>query len=240
MVAPITARASKMRIMLGDNPPSVPQTPIIPISFSKANPSVVTVGASDIAKYKDGDYVTIDGVTGTGWTILNGSRVIGAVNATDHTFQLVGIDTSAATGTEPSAVGTVQPANQPGVITYTAPCGLNSKTLTLTKNLQEIDIPDCDDPDKVSWIGRDAQNLSAAVSGDGVLAAQSVPAWTAAFQSIDSINVEIEIEFETGTLIYTGKFQVDNLTFSAQQGQRVQLSINMQSDGELAEQWQPT
>lgn len=240
MVAPITARASKMRIMLGDSPPSIPNTPIVPTSYSKANPSIVTVGTGDIAKFKDGDYVTITGVTGTGWTILNGSRVIGAVDAGAGTFQVVGIDTSAATGTEPTALGTVQPADTPGVITYTAPCGLNSKTLTLTKNLQEVDIPDCDDPDKVSWIGRDAQNLSATVAGDGVLAAQSVPAWTAAFQSIDSINVEIEIEFETGTLVYTGKFQVDNLTFSAQQGQRVQLSINMQSDGELAEAWQPT
>ena len=56
-------------------------------------------------------------------------------------------------------------------IVYTAPCGFTSKSLTLTKSLAEVNLPDCDDPDAVAWVGRDASSLSASVSGEGVLAA---------------------------------------------------------------------
>src|SRR5690606_5463030 len=38
-------------------------------------------------------------------------------------------------------------------MTYAAPCGFTSKSLTLTKNLTEVNLPDCDDPDSVAWVG---------------------------------------------------------------------------------------
>lgn len=122
-------------------------------------------------------------------------------------------------------------------IVYTAPCGFTSKSFTLTKNLQEIDLPDCDDPDAVAWIGRDAQNLSAVIAGDGVAAAESVEAWNDAFQSVASVPAKIEIDFATGTLVYTGLFQVDSLAFAAAQAARVTLAVNMQSDGAIVDTW---
>lgn len=124
-------------------------------------------------------------------------------------------------------------------IAYAAPCGLSTKNLTLSKNLQEITIPDCDDPDAVMWIGRDAQNLSATISGDGVAAAESVPDWNSAALSVDSVPMKVEIEFSTGMKSFTGLWQVDNLTFGAEQGGRVTLSFNAQSDGEIVDLWTP-
>lgn len=123
---------------------------------------------------------------------------------------------------------------------FAAPCGFTSKSLTLSKNLQEIDIPDCDDPDAIAWIGRDAQNLSAQIQGDGVAAAESIQDWNDAFQNVDSVSAKVEIEFSTGTLTYTGLWQVDNLTFGAEQAGRVTLSVSMQSDGEIVDTWVPT
>lgn len=123
---------------------------------------------------------------------------------------------------------------------FAAPCGFSSKNITFSKNLQEIDIPDCDDPDAVSWIGRDAQNLSAVISGDGVAAAESVPDWDDAYRSVDSISAKVEIEFTTGMMVYDGKWQVDNMAYAAEQAGRVTLSINMQSDGEILSTWTPT
>jgi len=35
-------------------------------------------------------------------------------------------------------------------IVYSAPCGFTSKSMTITKELTDVNIPDCDDPDKVS------------------------------------------------------------------------------------------
>jgi TP901-1 family phage major tail protein len=122
---------------------------------------------------------------------------------------------------------------------YAAPCGLSTKSFTISKNLQEITIPDCDDPDAVMWVGRDAQSMTATVSGDGVAAAESVPDWNAAAVSTESVPMKVEIEFSTGTKSFTGLFQIDNLTFGAEAGGRVTLSFNAQSDGEIADLWTP-
>jgi hypothetical protein len=59
-------------------------------------------------------------------------------------------------------------------IVYSAPCGFTQRSVSIDKALEEQAIPDCNDPDKVDWIGRDASSLSMSVSGEGVLAAESV------------------------------------------------------------------
>lgn len=117
--------------------------------------------------------------------------------------------------------------------TYAAPCGFTSKSLTLTKNLSEVNIPDCDDPDAVAWVGRDAESLSAAVSGEGIIAAESVEAWLDAWESEDSINVLLEIEFPAKTVSWMGKMHVASLNPATEQGGRVTMAVEMQSDGEL-------
>lgn len=118
-------------------------------------------------------------------------------------------------------------------ITYAAPCGFTQRSLTLTKGLEEINIPDCDDPDKVDWIGRDATSLSMSVSGEGVLAEQSVEDWVDAWESVDSVPVKIELEFPTKTITWTGYMQVESLEMGAANGQRATANVSMQSDGEM-------
>jgi len=124
-------------------------------------------------------------------------------------------------------------------IVYEAPCGLTTKGLSITQNLQEVSIPDGDDPDAPFWLARDVQNLSATISGDGVAAAESVPTWNAAAMSTASTPMRVTIEFSTGTKTFTGLWIVDNLTFGAEQGGRVTLSFNAQSDGEITDLWTP-
>ena len=116
---------------------------------------------------------------------------------------------------------------------YVAPCGFTSKSLTLTKNLTEVNLPDCDDPDAVAWVGRDAASLSAAVNGEGVLAAESVEVWLNAMESVESVPVLIEIEFPSKTIEWEGRMHIATFTPSADQGGRVTVTVEMQSDGEL-------
>lgn len=116
---------------------------------------------------------------------------------------------------------------------YAAPCGFTSKSLALSKNLSEVNIPDCDDPDEVAWVGRDAVSLSAAVTGDGVLAAESVEKWLDAFEDVESVPVMIEIEFPAKTIQWEGRMHLANFTPATEQGGRVTASVEMQSDGEL-------
>ena len=105
--------------------------------------------------------------------------------------------------------------------TFAAPCGFTSKSLVLSKNLSEVNIPDCDDPDAPSWVGRDVESLTASISGEGVMAAESAPVWHDAFESTESINVRVEIEYPTITFVYTGFMHISSLTLGAEQGGRV-------------------
>lgn len=118
-------------------------------------------------------------------------------------------------------------------IVYTAPCGLTSKSLNLSKELGDVLVPDCDDPDEVAWVARDATSRSGSISGDGVLAAESFPTWLAAYNDADSIPVKVEVEFSTGTVTVTGLMHIESFEVTANLGERVNVSISMQSDGAL-------
>lgn len=233
MAQPTTAKFGKFQVMLGttQGPPST----VTPTSISNANPAVVVVPSGDIAAFKNGMAIEVAGATGDA-VAANGTQIVANLNAGANSFELEGVDLSGAAA--PVTTGVTITA--PGSWVYAAPCGFSSKSFTLTKNLQEIDIPDCDDPDAVAWIGRDAQNLSAVIAGNGVAAAESVPTWNDAWNSTESIPALVEIEFSTGTLTYEGMFQVDSLAFTAEQAGRVQLAVNMQSDGAVTNAWIPT
>lgn len=121
-----------------------------------------------------------------------------------------------------------------GPIVYAAPCGLTSKSLTLSKNLEEVPIPDCDDPTKVDWVGRDATSLSMSVSGEGVLAESSVDDWLDAQESSDSIPIKVELEFPATTWTWTGLMHVETAELGAPSNTgRVTGNFSLQSDGEM-------
>lgn len=118
---------------------------------------------------------------------------------------------------------------------FAAPCGFTSKSLQLTKTLSEVSIPDCNEPDAPIVIGRDVQSLSASISGEGVLAAEAVEAWMDAYNSTDSVSVQLEITFSSGVLKFVGKMHVATISLGAEQGGRVTISVEMQSDGALVQ-----
>ncbi|NTI48504.1 hypothetical protein G6L94_09290 [Agrobacterium rhizogenes] len=127
-----------------------------------------------------------------------------------------------------------------GTTTYAAPCGFTSKSLQLTKELNEVTIPDCDDPDAVAWVGRDAASLSAQVSGEGVLAEESIDVWLDAQNSVDSVPIKIVLTFPAKVITWTGLAHVSDLTVTGELGQRVTMNVTIQSDGELVRVSTPT
>jgi hypothetical protein len=123
---------------------------------------------------------------------------------------------------------------------YAAPCGFTSKGVTISKNLQEINIPDCTDPDAPVWVGRTVQSQTATITGEGVAAAESVPDWDAAAMSTDSIPMRVTIDFDIGTKVIEGKFHLDSEAFAAEAGGYVTLNISAQSDGAVTATWTAT
>lgn len=123
--------------------------------------------------------------------------------------------------------------NNANPIVYSAACGFTSKSITFNKGLEEVVIPDCDDPDKVDWVGRDTVSLSISVSGEGMLVAESAETWYEAWESIESVPVKIEYEFPETTYTYTGRMHVESLEQGAPNGRRASQNVSLQSDGEM-------
>lgn len=118
-------------------------------------------------------------------------------------------------------------------IVYAAPCGFSQRTVTLNKGLEEVNLPDCENPDAVNWVGRDAVSLSMSISGEGVLAAESVETWLDAFDDVESIPAKVEWEFPAKTITWTGRMHVENFEAGAQDGRRVTGNVSLQSDGKM-------
>jgi len=232
MAQPTTAKFGKMRIMLGETSTTDP-TPVVVTVLSNENPCMVTVAPADITKFEDGMIVLIAGATGD-LAVANGSHAISNVGTPVNMFTLVGVNASAAAS--PQVTGVT--ADPPPILEWYAPCGFTSKNCTISKNLAEVNIPDCDDPDAPIWIGRDVQSQTCTISGDGVAAAESVPDWDAAAMTTESIPMRVEIEFSgIGTKVIQGKFHLDSEAFAADAGGRVTLAINAQSDGQVSAVW---
>lgn len=123
---------------------------------------------------------------------------------------------------------------------YAAPCGFTSKGATISKNMQEINLPDCTDPDAPTWVGRTVQSQTCTITGDGPAAAESVPDWDDASMSTDSVPMRVTIDFGIGTKVIEGKFHVDSEAFAADAGGYVTLAINAVSDGAVTATWTAT
>lgn len=119
--------------------------------------------------------------------------------------------------------------------TFAAPCGFTSKAFSRTKTLNEVVVPDCDDPDAPANVERDVASLSWSVTGTGVLAAEAVDTWDAFYESTDPVNVQIEFEYPapTGTIVYQGSAHLESWTITGELGSRVTAEVTLQGSGGL-------
>lgn len=116
---------------------------------------------------------------------------------------------------------------------FTAPCGLTTRGITLTKNTNDVNVPDCDDPDAPAWVERSVESLSGETSGSGVLAAAALPTWQTAFNSTVSRNVRIGINaplVDKGGY-YAGKAHLTSFAVTGELGNKIQVAVTLISDG---------
>lgn len=118
---------------------------------------------------------------------------------------------------------------------FAAPCGFTQKAFSRNKSLNEVAIPDCDDPDAAVVLGTDVATIGWAVTGEGVLAAESIALWDSFYDSTESRNVKITLEFDapTGSIVYVGKAHLESFEINGQLGSRVTASISLRGDGAL-------
>jgi predicted secreted protein len=116
---------------------------------------------------------------------------------------------------------------------FTAPCGLTTATFTFSKTVNEIDIPDCEDLDAISWLGREPQNRSLAVTGEGVLDTTVLDDYQAFYDDNDGKNLQLVLNVSAalGGGYWSGRFHLTEFGVTGQRGQKIQVSLSIVSDG---------
>lgn len=119
---------------------------------------------------------------------------------------------------------------------FNRPCGLNSHTATFTKNTTEVLVPDCDDPELPAWVARGVESLDFSANGSGILAAEAVDDWWAAFNTTESIRARIYVGKPTDAAngrYWEGRVHVTSFEVTGERGGRAQATLSVVSDGEL-------
>ena len=118
--------------------------------------------------------------------------------------------------------------------TFAAPCGLTSKSFTLTAATNDTNVPDCDDPDAPSWLERDVVSLNRDITGAGVLAEEALEAWDDWATSALPKNCRISlIDGVNGDRVWSGSYLLTTFEINGNKGEKVQVSVTIQSNGEV-------
>lgn len=116
-----------------------------------------------------------------------------------------------------------------------AVCGLVTKGFTLSADTSDTTVPDCDDPDAAAWVERVIRSLSSGVTGSGLMAEEKFAFWRDWMLSAAAKNVRIVIDGSTIDGYFYGAYLLTSFELSgAQADGKIQISLTMQSDGEIA------
>lgn len=125
--------------------------------------------------------------------------------------------------------------NTAGSGTYTAPCAFTSKSLTLSKDMVDTVVPDCDDPDASVWVNRSPSQKSAQVQGQGVLAMADVDEWRGFFDADAGKNCRIQFDLSGANNggYYTGVFHLTSFEVGVERSGKTTVNVTLSSDGQL-------
>lgn len=120
---------------------------------------------------------------------------------------------------------------------FTKLCGFTEMELTLDKETNDTNVPDCDDPDAAAWVERDVVSLSWSMSFSGVLAKAALPLLEDATFSSAPVNIRLDLAgggTGTGTpnRRYAGRAHISH-NISGSRGEKWQVEVTVTGDGEL-------
>lgn len=118
---------------------------------------------------------------------------------------------------------------------FAAPCGLTSRGINFSKETNDVTVPDCDDPDLPAWTERVVSALSGTVSGSGVLAMEALETWREFFFSTEARNCRIRLDTTLANNggHFEGRFHCTSFNVTGDIGEKIQVEIELQNDGEI-------
>ena len=117
---------------------------------------------------------------------------------------------------------------------FAVTCSINAERgITLSAGTTDTDIPNCEAPEDIAWVLREKINLSAAITGSGLLDTEDVPMFAAWLISPNSKNVKVIVDVPgaDGGTVFTGKFHLTEFPITGDRGGKMQTSISLVSDG---------
>lgn len=122
-----------------------------------------------------------------------------------------------------------------GTPVFAHPCLINAaRGFALNAETNTTNVPDCDDPDLLSWASTEKRSLSASISGAGVLHTPDTEQYFDWVKSATPKDVRVELNGVTGANgggYFAGKFHLTQFELTGDLGEKVQCSISMQNDG---------
>lgn len=115
-------------------------------------------------------------------------------------------------------------------------CTINAERgITFTAGTNDQDIPDCSDPEKIAWVVREKSNLSATITGAGVVNTPDVQEFYDYLISPTSRNVKVIVDVPSsdGGVIFSGKFHLTEFSITGNRGEKQNANISLSSDGAI-------
>lgn len=119
---------------------------------------------------------------------------------------------------------------------FSTPCSINAERgITFTAGSNDADIPDCSNPDAIAWVVREKTNLSASITGSGVLDTSDVQDFYDWLKSEDPKNIKVIVDVPSsdGGVIFTGAFHLTEFSITGNRAEKMQASISLSSSGEI-------
>lgn len=119
---------------------------------------------------------------------------------------------------------------------FTALCSINAERgMTFDGTFRDEVVPDCEDPDLLAWVAREAESLSVGVTGGGMSDKNDIKRLWDWWKSGASKNCQLILDdpLPANVITWEGGFKLPSFDLSGNRGEKVASSITLSSDGEV-------
>lgn len=119
---------------------------------------------------------------------------------------------------------------------FTHNCSISgARSFQLSSQTNDVNVPDCDDPDLMAWLEREKVSVGATVQGAGVVNTPDIEFFHNYATSPDGKNCRIVVDVPgaDGGGYWEGEFLCTDFQISGDRGAKGECSITLVSNGEI-------
>lgn len=119
--------------------------------------------------------------------------------------------------------------------TFDAICSITAKAINFDGQENTFDIPNCEDPEAISWLVAEIQNKRVTIEGSGTLNTpdfDDLHSWWDAGESRNA-QVVIDVPSVDGGRILEGAWKLPKLSITGNRGEKMSINVSIASDGAI-------